>query len=165
MDDLPRVKTVSPTKAPFTLNVTWSDGSKSVADLTGLVHRSRHFGVFGNDPTAFRKVRVIAHGSGIGWENGLDYAATTLKMLADEQKPLNGKYLTGFQARHGLNAAETALVLHVAERTLRAYRASEELPAPIAISLRRMDSDPTIIAAHYRPIKRRERGRPKKIAG
>ena len=162
MEPLVRVKAVSAARKLFTLNVTWDGGSKSAVDLTGLVHRSRHFRVFIDDPAAFRKVSVINFGSGIGWKNGLDYAAETLKLLASEQNPLSGKYLAGFQSRHNLNTAETACLLHVAERTLRAYKAADELPSPIAISLRRMDNDPTVFAAHYRPIERRERGRPRK---
>ena len=162
MEPLVRVNAVSAAKRLYTLNVTWDGGSKSVVDLTGLVYRSRHFRVFIDDPAAFRKVSVINFGSGIGWGNGLDYAAETLKLLANEQKTMSGEYLVGFQDRHNLNTAETAGLLHVAERTLRAYRTAVELPAPIAISLRRMDSDPTVFAAHYRPIARRERGRPRK---
>ena len=161
MDSLARVKAVSATKRPFSLTVTWDNGKKSTVDLTGLVHRSRHFQVFIGDPVAFRKVSVVNFGSGIGWANGLDYAAETLKLLANEQRPLGGDYLVEFQARYDLNVAETAHLLRIAERTVRAYRTAAELPAPIAISLRRMDSDPTVFAAHYRPIERRKRGRPK----
>ncbi len=161
---LPRVKSVSAARQPLTLAVQWADGTKSRVDLTGLVHRSRHFAVFADDPGAFRKVRAVNYGSGIGWDNGLDYAATTLKTLADEQKPLSGKYLTAFAHRFKLNTAEVAALFKVAERTVRAYRLADELPQPVAISLRRMESDPTVLAAHYRPIGKRARGRPKREA-
>jgi len=46
MDALPRVKAVGAARAPWTINVTWNDGSKDRVDLTGLIHRSTHFGVF-----------------------------------------------------------------------------------------------------------------------
>lgn len=161
MEETVRVKAVAAGKKPFSLVVVWSDGSKSAVDLTGLIHRSRHFRVFIDDPAAFRKVAVANFGSGIGWANGLDYAADTLRVLATEQRPLSGEDLVAFQSRHDLNTAETANLLRVAERTVRAYRTATELPAPVAIALRRMDSNPTVLAAHYRPVGQRKRGRPK----
>ena len=83
---LPRVQAVSVAEgAPWTLNVIWANGEKSRVDLAGLVHRSRHFRVFLDEPDAFSKVGVTEWGSGIEWENGLDYGADTLKIMADEQ--------------------------------------------------------------------------------
>lgn len=161
---LPRVKSVEPARGSFSLNILWGDGRKSRVDLTGLIHSSRHFGIFVDDPAAFRKVRPVSYGSGIGWDNGLDYSARTLRTLAEQQQSLSGKNLAAFEERHGLNTAETAALLHVAERTVRAYREAIALPEPVAIAIRSLDSDPTVFAAHYKPIARRERGRPKKVA-
>jgi hypothetical protein len=78
------------------LNVTWADGGKSRVDLTGLIHRSRHFQIFLKGPAAFRRVYVADFGGGIEWENGLDYGADTLKMMADEQRPVTGADLVAF---------------------------------------------------------------------
>src|SRR6202000_1921179 len=89
-DTLPRVSKVAAGKAPFTLDVEWSDGEKSRIDMTGLIHSSRHFKVFATDAHAFRLVKTVHYGTGIGWKNGLDYAAATLRTLADEQRPLKG---------------------------------------------------------------------------
>lgn len=164
MENLPRVSSVTAAKKGWILNVVWSDGTKSRVDLTGLVHRSRHFRVFLDDPAAFRDVVPVSFGSGIGWKNDLDYSAATLKTLAEEQRPMKGKELAAFAKKHALNAAEVAGLLDVAERTLRAYRTADILPATIAMSLRSLDSDPARFAAHFRPIVRRERGRPKKAA-
>jgi hypothetical protein len=83
---LPRVQSASAAKAPWTLNVVWADGEKSRVDLTGLIHRSRHFRAFLDDPAGFRRVGVTEWGSGIEWENGLDYSADTLRIVADEQR-------------------------------------------------------------------------------
>ena len=160
---LPRVKAVAAAKSPLSLSVAWDDGTKSQVNLTGLVHSSRHFGVFAEDQAAFRRVRPVGYGSGIGWDNGLDYSAATLKTLAQQQQAVSGKLLAAFEAKHKLNTAETAALLHVAERTIRAYREADALPEPIAIALRTLDSDATVFAAHYRPIVRRERGRPRKL--
>ncbi len=162
--NLPRVKAVEPAKEPLSLRVTWDDGTKSHVDLTGLVHSSRHFSGFAEDQAAFRRVKPVGYGSGIGWDNGLDYSAATLRILAEQQRTLSGRELAAFERKHGLNTAETAAMLDVAERTVRSYREAEILPEPIAVTLRVMDSDPTVFAAHYRPVERRGRGRPKKAA-
>ncbi len=164
MDSLPRVKSVSAAHAPWTLNVTWADGTKGRVELTGLIHRSRHFRVFLEDPAAFRKVRVAAFGGGIEWENGLDYGADTLKMLADEQRPVSGADLVAFESELNLSTAETAALLGLAERTVRAYRAAKRLPQSIAIAIRTIRASNTVLAAHYRPVGHRARGRPKKKA-
>ncbi len=161
---LPRVKAVAAAKAPLSLSIAWDDGTKSQVDLTGLVHSSRHFKVFAEDQAAFRRVKPVGYGSGIGWDNGLDYSAATLRVLAEQQQPLSGKHLAAFEKKHGLNTAETAALLDVAERTVRAYREADALPEPVAMALRALDRDPTVFAAHYRPVARRGRGRPAKEA-
>src|SRR5712664_1997264 len=97
-DTLPRVRSVGAARAPWTLNVVWADGTKNRIDLTGLIHQSRHFRVFLDDPAAFRKVEVADFGGGIAWRNGLDYGADTLKTLADEQRPVTGADLAAFEA-------------------------------------------------------------------
>ena len=162
MDTLPRVKAVSAARAPWALNVVWADGAKDRIDLTGLIYRSRHFRVFLDDPAAFRRVSLAPYGSGVEWENGLDYGADTLKTMADEQRPMSGADLVGFETDLNLSTAETAALLGLAERTVRAYRRAKQLPQPVAIAIRTIRSSSTILAAHYRPVGQRQRGRPKK---
>jgi len=164
MDQLPRVKGVKPGKLPWTLEIAWHDGSRSNADLTGLVHRSRHFRRFLEEPLAFRKVRVVEWGAGIGWDNGLDYSADTLRTMAEEQQPLAGKDLQAFEAANKLNTAEMAALLDVSERTIREYRGAVRLPQPVALALRAMLTNTAVLDAHYRPADRRPRGRPRKSA-
>lgn len=162
---LPRVKRVGASaKGALSLDIAWDDGTKSRIDMTGLVHTSRHFKVFAEDAAAFRRVKPVSYGSGIGWENGLDYSAATLRTLAEQQQTLSGKNLAAFERKHGLNTAETAALFDIAERTVRSYREADMLPESIAMALRALDRDPTIFAAHYRPISRRARGRPVKAA-
>ena len=163
-DDLPRLKSIRAGKAPWTLDVVWKDGSRNSIDLTGLVYRSRHFRQFLGEPSAFRKVKVIDWGGGIAWDNGLDYSATTLRTIAEEQEPLSGKDPVSFETANRLNSAETAALFDVSERTIRDYRASERLPQAIALALRAMQSNTTVLDAHYRPTTRRPRGRPRKVA-
>lgn len=163
MEKLPTLKTVTPGKKRLTLNLVWADGGRDTVDLTGLVHRSHHFAVFAKDNDAFHKVSITEFGGGIEWKNGLDYAATSLKLLADEQRPMSGKELSAFEAENGLNTAETSALLGVAERTVRAYRHDKVLPATVAIALRAMRANKALLAAHYRPIPR-IMGRPRKSA-
>jgi hypothetical protein len=139
--------------------------TKNRIDLTGLIHQSRHFRVFLNDPAAFRKVEVVDFGGGIAWKNGLDYGADTLRTLADEQRPVTGADLVAFECDRNLSTAETAALLGLAERTVRAYRRAKELPQSVAIAVRRIRASNTVLAAHYRPVGHRTRGRPKKEAG
>jgi hypothetical protein len=164
MDALPRVKSVSAARPPWTLKVTWANDSKDRVDLTGLICRSRQFRVFLDDPAAFRRVHVVHFGGGIGWENGLDYGADTLKMMADEQRPMTGADLIAFETELNFSTAETAALLGLAERTVRAYRAAKELPQSVAIAIRAIRASDTVLAAHYRPVGQRARGRPKKDA-
>ena len=164
MDTLPRVKAVSAGRAPWTLNVGWVDGTKDRIDLTGLIHRSRHFRVFLENPAAFRKVRVADFGGGIEWSNGVDYGADTLKMLADEQRPVSGADLVAFESAFNLSTAETAALLGLAERTVRGYRTAQPLPQTVAIAIRAIQASNTVLAAPYRPVGHRVRGRPKKAA-
>jgi len=161
VDMLPRIKSAA-ARAPWTLHVTWADRKKDQIDLIGLIHRSRHFRVFLNQPAAFRKIHVADFGGGIEWENGLDYGADTLKMMADEQRPMSGADLVIFEAELGLSTAETAALLGLAERTIRAYRNAKRLPQSLAIAIRTIRASNTVLAAHYRPAGHRARGRPKK---
>jgi hypothetical protein len=79
-DVLVRVKSVTAVGgSAWTLNVVWDNGQKDRIDLTGLVHRSRHFKVFLDDPAAFRRVHVADFGSGIAGDNGLDYGPRYLE--------------------------------------------------------------------------------------
>jgi Protein of unknown function (DUF2442) len=164
VDALPRLKSVSAARAPWTLNVTWADGTKDRVDLTGLIYRSRHFRVFLDDPAAFRRVHLADFGGGVEWENGLDYGADTLRMMADEQRPVTGADLVAFESDFKLSTAETAALLGLAARTVRAYRAAKELPQSVAIAIRTIRASNTVLAAHYRPVGHRARGRPKKEA-
>src|ERR1700730_13422739 len=146
MDTLPRIKAVSAAREPWTISVTWADGKKDRIDLTGLIYRSRHFRVFLDDPGAFRRVRAADFGGGIAWRNGLDYAADTLKMLADEQRPLSGSNLVAFESELNLSTAETAALLGMSERPVRAYRATKRLPQAVAIAIRAIRASRTVLA-------------------
>jgi hypothetical protein len=162
MEELRRLKSVATVRGkPYVLRVAWKDGGADTVDMTGVVHRLKAFAPL-RDPAVFRKVQVIAEGLGIGWKDDLDYAARSLRILADEQRLLTGADLIAFEKSAGLTTAEMAEVLDVAPRTIVSYRRSHRLPRAIASMLRIMRNDPAVLAAYYRPIARRPRGRPRK---
>ena len=120
-----------------------------------------HFRIFLDQPSAFRKIHVADFGGGIEWENGLDYAADTLKVMADEQRPVSGANLAMFESELNLSTAENCRIARLG----RAYRACAYRRAKRFASVSR-DRYPhhqygnTVLAAHYRPAGHRARGRP-----
>jgi hypothetical protein len=162
-DTLPRVRDVHAVRTPWTLNVVWADGTKSRVDLTGLIYRSRHFKVFLEEPAAFRKVHVADFGGGVEWDNGLDYGADTLKTMADEQRPITGTDLKAFESERSLTTAETANLLGLSQRTIRSYRMAAKLPHAVAIAIRALEANNTMLAAHYQPAGQIKAGRPKRV--
>ena len=96
------------------LSAVAGTASRAATRTARLIHRSPHFRIFLDQPAAFRTVRVADFGGGIEWENGLDYGADTLKMMADEQRPMRGADLVKFEAALGLGTAETAALLGLA---------------------------------------------------
>jgi hypothetical protein len=162
MEELRKLKSVAVVRGrPYVLRIVWGDGRTDTVDMTGVVHRLRAFAPL-RELGRFRKVRIITEGLGIGWDDDLDYAARSLRILADEQRLLTGADLVAFEKTAGLTTAETAEILDVAPRTIVSYRRSRRLPRAIASMLRTMRNDPAVLAAHYKPISRRPRGRPKK---
>jgi hypothetical protein len=159
LEELKRIKSVSAIRGkPYTLRVTWQGGGSETVDMTGVVHRLSAFAPL-RDPAAFRKVRVIADGLGIGWNGGLDYAARSLRLLAEEQRTLSGADLVEFERQAGLTTRETAQIFDIAPRTVASYRRSSRLPRAIGSMLRTLRNDPAVLAAYYRPLAR-PRGRP-----
>lgn len=161
---LPRIKSASPDRTALTLKVEWVDGRKSKIDLTGLVHSSRHFHVFTEDQEAFRTMKVDEFGTGVEWDNGLDYSAANLARMAEEQRLVTGKDFRGFTTRFKLNTEEVAALLDVSTKTVRNYEHATALPRTVGIALRRFEQDPTVFAALYRPVKVRPRGRPRQAS-
>ena len=162
MPDLPRVKSVR-AGPNFTLSIAWKDGSQSQANLTGLVHSSEHFAAFSEDRAAFRRVKPVAWGDGIEWDNGLDYSANALRELSDEQQPMKGAELRSFALQKRLNTEEFAELLGCTARTVRNYYSSSRVPRWVAMAVRNFQRDDTVFAAHYRPVTVKPRGRPKTV--
>jgi len=155
-----RLKKVKPRPNVYTLHLTWDDGRKQTANLTGLINRSKHFRVFLDDPDAFEKVSVINWGDGVGWENGLDYAADNLGRIADEQEQWDAKQFRVWQKALELSNQETADVLGYGIGQIKNFRSGKaRIPVTVSTTCRTLGADKAIFFAHYVP---RKPGRPKK---
>lgn len=147
-----RLESVSAVRGqPCWLRLVWDDGRADTVDLSGVIYRYAVFAALRDNPRLFRSVRRIDRGYGIAWSRQMDYSAQSLRRLADEQRPMSGEELRSFEAQNNLTAAETAAVLGVAVRTVKAYRRAKRLPVPVAIAVRAMLAEPALLAAHYRP--------------
>ena len=157
-----RNKSVRPGKRLHTLDVTWANRRKATIDLTGVISRSKRFKAL-KDAEAFKDVRVITHGWGIGWGCGLDYAAQSLDRLAREQEPMTGGDFARWQSALALSNQETADVLGVTLSTVKNYRRKKgALPAVVTIACSALAEDKMAFYAHFRP---RRAGRPRGRVG
>lgn len=84
MEQTARIKSVAAGEGEWHLCVVWHDGKTSDIDLSRLVHSSKHFGRFLNEPEAFQKIAPVNFGSGVAWENGLDFSAECLMELREQ---------------------------------------------------------------------------------
>jgi hypothetical protein len=143
--------------APYSLRLEWDDGRKDLVDLSGVIFRYSIFTPLRNDPKLFRAAAIIDGGLAIGWTEEMDYSAQSLRRVADEQRPMSGDELLSFEAQNKLTAVDTATVLDIGVRTVKAYRRAKKLPTPVAIAIRAMRAEPALLAAHYKPKSKRNR--------
>lgn len=160
-EPIPRIETVRPGPRPQTLVIAWQGGGGDTVDLSGLVARSRHFAAL-DDAALFETAAPVAYGGGVGWANGLDYAASNLRKMADEQRPMTGRQFAAWQKRMGLSNQETADLFGRALSTVKNYHKAKQVPMTVAATARSMMRDPVVFLSHYRP--RPKAGRPRKRA-
>lgn len=144
--------------APSSLTVTWRDGGVDTIDLAGVIAGFEPFAPL-RDFALFGTATVVGHGSGIEWENGLNYSADSLECVADEQRVQTGEDFKAWQKSFDLSLQETADLFGVAVTTVKAYRKVDVLPVAVRIACSAMKRERDVFLAHYRP---RTNGRPKK---
>jgi hypothetical protein len=151
-----RLAKVEPGDGPFTLVLTWKDGTTQSVDLSGLVAGSRHFRRFSDEPGTFRDARVVNWGHGIAWPNGLDYSAENLARIAEEQEERDDREeFVAWQKAHGLTNEEAGAVLGYKKSQIKNFRSGQsKVPTSVRIAMRAFDADPTVFFAHYRPGER-----------
>jgi hypothetical protein len=130
-----KLRTISSVKAkaPTTLTVGWSDGTRAKIDLGGLL-RGRAFRVL-RAPSRFESVRVGEWGHSIEWDAGPELSAETL-WLATLSATGHGdtREFLEWRLRHGLSLNETAKALGISRRMV-AYYSNGEKPVPRPILL------------------------------
>ena len=159
--DIPKLRRVRVGEAPKTLVIDWKGGGRDTVDLTGLIARRKVFAPL-EDAAEFATVHLVAGGGGVGWDCGLDYSGTNLKLIADEQRPMKAREFSVFISSTGLSLNEAADLLDVSRSTIQNYRSGATgVSATVATSVRAMIREPAVLYAHFRPVRR---GRPRKSA-
>jgi len=158
-DDIPIVTKLRPS-AGRTLRVRFAGDRRDYElDLTGLFARSKHFTPLLADPSAFPKVEVVDDGLGVAWPvdtkwGRLDLSASTLRRIAEEQRPMTGADFAEWRTKLGLSLSEAAKLLGVGRRTVMGYLKKDELPPVVAIACRALARDKSVLAAHFVPTRR-----------
>jgi hypothetical protein len=128
-------------------------------DMTGLIARSAHFAPLMDDAETFSKAAIVEDGLGVAWPvqtkwGCLDVSASTLRRIADEQKPMTGADFVQWRTTLELSLTEAAKLLGVGRRTVMGYLKKDELPPVVAIACRALARDKHLLAAHYVPARK-----------
>jgi hypothetical protein len=129
-------------------------------DLAGKsIARSVHFAPLMDDAKAFAKVAIVDEGVGVSWPvqtkwGRLDVSATTLRRIAEEQKPMTGTDFAEWRMALGLSLTEAAKLLGLGRRTIMGYLKRDDLPPVVAIACRTLARDKHVLAAHYVPARK-----------
>ena len=157
--DIPVIKRARSGKAAHTLVIDWRGGGRDTIHFAGLIASDHLFATLG-DLARFAAVEVINWGGGVSWGDGIELSGTTLRRMAEAQRPMTGDEFAAFQMTKGISNQETADLLARSISIVKQYKAGRQpIPLTVATTLRAM-VDPVIFAAHYRP--RRKAGRPRK---
>lgn len=120
-------------KAPVSVVLRWSDGTRAEIDLSSIL-RGRAFRAL-RDADAFAKVEVGEWGHSIGWPSGPELSAETLwlETLSATGHEDTRAFLE-WRLKHGLSLTKTAEALGLSRRMV-AYYSNGEKPVPRPILL------------------------------
>jgi len=120
-------------KAPSTLNLQWSDGTRAVIDIGSLL-RGRAFRPL-RDAAAFGRAHIGEWGHSVVWPSGPELGADTLwlETLSATGRGDTRAFLE-WRLRHGLSLTKTAEALGLSRRMV-AYYSNGEKPVPKPILL------------------------------
>lgn len=120
-------------KAPASIVVRWSDGTRAEIDLSSIL-RGRAFRTL-RDADAFAKVEVGEWGHSIGWPSGPELSAETLwlETLSATGHEDTRAFLE-WRLKHGLSLTKAAEALGLSRRMV-AYYSNGEKPVPRPILL------------------------------
>jgi hypothetical protein len=120
-------------KAPATLALRWSDGTRVDIDLGATLH-DRAFRAL-RDGAEFERAQVGEWGHSIEWPSGAELSAETLwlETLSAKGRQDTRAFLE-WRLRHGLSLTRTAEALGLSRRMV-AYYSNGEKPVPRPILL------------------------------
>jgi len=120
-------------KAPASLALRWSDGTRAEIDLTPVL-RERAFRTL-RDADSFAKVQVGEWGHSIVWPSGAELSAETLwlETLSATGHEDTRAFLE-WRLKHGLSLSKAAEALGLSRRMV-AYYSNGEKPVPRPILL------------------------------
>jgi len=130
-----KLRTISAVKAkaPATLTVGWSDGTRARIDLRDML-RGRGFRVL-REPGKFERVHVGEWGHSVEWDAGPELSAETLWLeTLSATGHGDAREFLEWRLRNGLSLNETAEALGISRRMV-AYYSNGEKPVPRPILL------------------------------
>lgn len=143
----------------YRLAITWQDGATAIIDMTGVVHKNPFFASL-KDEAAFAAVSVIDYGTGIEWDNGIDYSADSLEMLAQDQVAMTPSGFQSWKTDMRLSTNEMADIFGISASAVKSYLSgASAIPIAVQIACQAMRDKPAILWARFRP---RIAGRPRK---
>src|SRR5579863_1774320 len=101
-----RIDSVS-TERPYTLLVKWRDGRVDRVDMSGVINTKELFRGL-KEYSVFDTAKVVAHGSGIEWRNGLDYSADSLEVMGEQQRSMSGEDFANWMKDMNISLQEAA---------------------------------------------------------
>ncbi len=126
------------------VEVTWREGEGPAGprrvDLSSMILSYRVFAPLRDAPDRFADVRLLDHGSGIGWgaeEDGIDMSALTVEHLG--RQTMSAGDFVRWRERHGLSLSRAAAALGVGRRRAAYYDAGERVPRTVCLAARCLD--------------------------
>jgi len=130
-----KLRTISAVKAkaPGTLTVHWSDGTRAKIDISAALRR-RGFRAL-RVPEAFERIQVGEWGHSVEWDVGPELSAETLWLeTLSATGHGDAREFLEWRLRHGLSLNDTANALGISRRMV-AYYSNGEKPVPRPILL------------------------------
>jgi hypothetical protein len=133
IDDKTRTISAVKAKAPTTLAIRWSDGTRVELDLAETL-RDKAFKPLRNS-AAFGRVRVGEWGHSVEWQGGAELSAEALWLeTLSATGHRDTRDFLEWRLRHGLSLTKTAEALGLSRRMV-AYYSNGEKPVPKPILL------------------------------
>ena len=122
----------------WTLSVTFADGNRRLVDLAPVIFRYKFYRPLRDNPSLFKTVHVVDHGSAIAWgDDEIDMDASTVFRLAEEA--MEPSDFTAFLKRHRMTYEAAAAQLGISRRLVGYYASERQVPRYIALACAYLD--------------------------